>query len=205
MALVEDAYAIPFFDHDHSFCESLLWGDEHSPEWFNTISSLALCITTIQLHKKINDAILNLLLVSLFLNGLFSAAYHWSHAIGWGVLDRLMMSFIALFSFIRLPSYPIPNVTVIMAIFTTLSLHWETWFNILFGTYMATMVLKLYRLDDVIINRGICIIVASAIFWLFSDGLCLYHPLIRYIPGHAMWHIGLAVGLYQILPRLLYF
>ncbi|AYV84777.1 MAG: hypothetical protein Hyperionvirus38_15 [Hyperionvirus sp.] len=74
-------------------------------------------------------------------------------------------------------------------------------FRLAFGFVLAVIifgsifVLRLEKRDvDIYGLLGICLIIGSSILWLITEGMCPAVPWMKYIPGHGMWHIGLACG-----------
>lgn len=201
------------------------------PEYFNSISSLFITFIGINgMFKPNTDFFLDFLFSSLAINGITSALYHWYNNIGFGLLDRMSMVLIALSStllfmnhltkFIKLDKWSNINLvtkiaritvtTYFTVLFTIAGLHMEDLFNILFGLFLASLILfmlfinkhqKNLRIPDNILNygwKGIRFIALSGAFWLITENLCNSFGFIKYLYGYVVWHIFVSYGGYLI-------
>lgn len=95
-------------------------------------------------------------------------------------------------------------------LYTVAGLHYEEIFNYLFSCFLISLVVFMilihkYRVklrikyDIVKIGwKGIFYIVLSGFFWITSEKLCSSYPMIRYLHGHAIWHIAVSYGGYLV-------
>ncbi len=224
-------YQIDFFSFDHNFCESQIYSLTQHPEYLNSISSLFITFIGINgLIKPHTDFFLDFLFSSLAINGVTSALYHWFNNIGFGLLDRMSMILIAISStflfmnhihkFIKFDKWNninlITKITRIIVpsyftvLFTIAGLHMEDLFNILFGLFLASLILfmilvqrhqKNFRIPESIIEygwKGIKYIALSGLFWIITENLCNHLVFVKYLFGHVVWHVFVSYGGYLI-------
>jgi hypothetical protein len=81
-----------WYSFDRNFCESY---QSSAPEIFNSISSLSMTFFgLLALFLSGNHPLTTLISASLAFCGLGSFGYHWTLVKGWGLLDRLPMTFL---------------------------------------------------------------------------------------------------------------
>jgi hypothetical protein len=213
-----------FYSHDHSFCEAAIYGGP--PEYINSITSLFISFIGffgISKNKHSNNDIY-LLYGALFLNGFMSFAYHWTNYLGFGLLDRFTMILIAypaVSSSIKelLFLYPIELfykkiILVIKQIYFTLlitfcALGYEELFNGLFGLFLVTTLVFMHLVNNKrrtlsfqiykTIRFGLIgtyMIIFAGILWIVVEKLCFKFPTMKYVQGHAFWHIFVSLGGY---------
>jgi len=224
-------HIINFNDYDHNFCESSIYSPDPHPEYLNSISSLFITFIGVNgLFKPHINFNLITLYSALAINGITSCFYHYYNNIGFGLLDRMSMIIIAMSSvnlFIENINYflildrwehikllnRIINILVISYVtflFTISGLHMETLFNILFGLFLASLIIfmclinKHYNKLDIPYNlvlygnRGIMYILLSGIFWIITENLCNKIFFIKYLFGHVLWHFFVSYGGYIV-------
>jgi len=232
-------YTIDFNSYDHNFCESTIYSDTQHPEYINSLSSLFISfIGVIGLFKPNINFFLATLYSSLIVNGITSCFYHYFNSIGWGLLDRMSMILIALSS-INLFIYDINRIIILnryknirlvnrcisiitaaffTILFTVAGLHMETFFNIMFGLFLTSLIIFMYLIrrhyiklripyEIVLLGwRGITYIALSGIFWLLTENLCNKFYYIKFMFGHVWWHIFVSYGGYiiSLVPCYLY-
>ena len=223
-------YTIDYYAFDHSFCELTLY--ESPPEYVNSYTSLFLSFVGVfgfVMNPQIHDV--NLIYSAFVANGLTSFFYHYTNQIGWGLMDRFSMVMIATSCnnvFIKMLEMKkigyfynllrCGNMWITIYLLTVTGLHNEDLFNILFGFFLTSLFilmifLELYKfkleIPHKILNygwKGVLLILCAGIFWLVTEKLCSYHFIIKYLFGHAFWHIGVGLGGYYItlIPLYLY-
>lgn len=213
---------IGFFRHDHVFCEAKIYSEFYShdqPEYINSVTSLFISwigIFGIINNKRATNDILGLY-TSFIVNGICSCAYHFTHYIGWGLADRMSMIVISIYCcniFIRV--FTVSNVSglfihFIRLIFTSYilillvcaGLHNESQFNTLFGAFLVSLVMFVRFIHTVhgrheLANRGLAYMISAGVLWIVTEGLCKQYWIMKYLLGHAMWHIGISLGGYFI-------
>ena len=219
-------FEINFNNFDHNFCESTIYSNNQHPEYLNSISSLFITFVGLNGLRKTNDSIFHkLLFSSLAVNGITSCFYHYYNSIGWGLLDRMSMVLIALFSNIMFISninkiiqlnnnilnfIYILTITYFTILLTLTGLHVESLFNILFGLFLTSLMIFMYVINkyknnldipNKIINfgwSGIIYIGLSGFFWLTTEKLCTKIWYIKYLYGHVWWHIFVSYGGYLL-------
>lgn len=232
-------FEIDFNSFDHNFCESTIYSLDPHPEYLNAISSLFITFIGFNAFFKsgASDFLLQILYSSLFINGITSCFYHYYNNIGWGLLDRMSMILIATSStyifmyhldkIIRInrwentsfmmKSLHILVTTYFTILFTVAGLHLETLFNVLFGLFLASLVVYMYLFDKhqntlkipkQIINfgwDGIKYIAISGVFWIVTENLCSHIFFIKYLFGHIWWHVFVSYGgyLFSMVPNYL--
>jgi hypothetical protein len=250
--------SISFNTYDHNFCESTIYSNTQHPEYLNSISSLFISfIGYIGLNNPYNNFHTRMIYSSLFLNGITSCYYHYYNTIGWGLLDRLSMILIAMFSVynctiniqpililefytnnnthitnqntiqttnqttnqIKYKNKDIDTIITIIDIlvliyftilFTITSLHFESLFNILYGLFLTSLVIYIYKVDKHSIAlkipreivsfawTGIKCILLSGIFWIVTEKFCSQLFIFKYLFGHVWWHIFVSYGGYLL-------
>ena len=213
-----------FLDYDHSFCEASLYGK--APEYINSITSLFISIVGFigikYNHHHIYD--IYVLYSALLLNGLFSFGYHWTNNIGFGHLDRYTMILIAYSSIssgikelkylyqLSDKSYKISiflqqtYITILMVLCALKNLEI---FNVLFGIFLGLILIFIKLIDNKkselnykIVNTikyawiGIFMIAIAGICWIIIEKLCHTFNIMKYLHGHAFWHIFVSLGGY---------
>lgn len=223
-------YTIDYYAFDHSFCELTLY--ESPPEYVNSYTSLFLSLVGLfgfLMNPQNHDV--NLIYSAFVANGLTSFLYHYTNQIGWGLMDRFSMVMIATSCynvFIKLLEFKkigyfhnllrCANMWITIYLLTVTGLHNEYLFNILFGCFLTSLFvlmifLELYKskldIPQQILKygwKGVLLILCAGIFWIVTENLCSYHFIIKYLFGHAFWHIGVGLGGYYItlIPLYLY-
>jgi hypothetical protein len=245
-------FEIDFNRFDHNFCESTIYSTGPHPEYLNAVSSLFITFIGLNaLRKPDNDFFLQLLYSALAVNGITSCVYHWVNNIGWGLLDRMSMIIIAMSSIylfmLRINKIIIQDKwkhskllmsgihLLVCGYFTTLftiaGLHMESVFNVLFGLFLASLVVFMWlvnkhidknkakhkakhidngnlKITDQIVKfgwDGIKYIALSGTFWIVTENLCSYIWFIKYLFGHVMWHVFVSYGGYllSMVPKYL--
>lgn len=219
-----DTYWISPFAHDHGFCESKLLGH---PEPFNSLSCLFMIGIAVYGLKRIHNLLpaSRELLTSLAINGFCSFWYHFTGMIGWGIADRMSMILIAAYSLdvisaLGKKSRPstigstingsITKNIYLLALMMTCGLHHENLFNMLFGVFLAKVLYETayacYKLSSVvdpflIIRAAIggLSMLSGCVFWIVVETVCEHYPLVGLLQGHALWHVGLSYGAYQLI------
>ena len=218
---------------DHSFCEINIYGQ--APEYINSISSLfltffgifGLIFIKIGTSSNVNDV--KNIYTALIINGLCSFMYHFNNKLGWGLMDRFSMILITIpcytiavdllnLSKINKEIFRFIIITYITILMTVTGLQQEILFNILFGIFLASLIVFMfilqiqnnyYLIPKKILNKGwngVLSLVCAGSFWIITENLCLQYPFIKYLFGHAFWHFGCAYGGYLItlIPIFLY-
>jgi hypothetical protein len=216
-----------FLSIDHNFCEMNIYGQP--PEYINSYSALFLCfIGFFGLIKNIRLNDTAFIYISLIVNGFASFMYHYTNQLGFGMLDRASMLMIIIYfcnlSFHIFEMYRFKYIDFLRIIstiyFTTLimvyGLHYELLFDILFGVYLFTTIFFMviieyfYEKNEIpveILNYGwisVGLITIAGIFWIITESYCNYHPIIKYLYGHAIWHICVSLGAYFMTILMTY-
>jgi hypothetical protein len=55
-----------------------------------------------------------------------------------------------------------------------------------------------------ILNKGVFCCIFSAIIWIITETLCYKFEILRYLQGHAIWHIGMSYGMYLIIQHMIH-
>jgi hypothetical protein len=213
-----------FLDYDHSFCEATLYGK--APEYINAFTSLFISLVGLigikYNHHHIYD--IYILYSALLLNGIFSFGYHWTNNIGFGHLDRYTMILIAYASIsgglkeihylykLSNKSYKTAiflQQTYITILMVLCALKYLEIFNALFGIFLGLILVFIKLVDNKkselnykIINTikyawyGICMISFAGISWIIIEKLCNTFNIMKYLHGHAFWHIFVSFGGY---------
>jgi hypothetical protein len=224
-------YYIHFFDIDHPFCEVNLYGGP--PEYINSLTSLFLVfigLFGIKMNPIYYD--INLVYSSLIINGITSALYHFTNQIGWGLMDRFSMvmlvihcydigiKFLQLFNLCS-PFYEILRffkTFFVVFLLTITGLHYEQLFDTLFGFFLGTLLLFVIlvhsfriklSLPKILIEynwKGIFLITLAGLFWILTEKFCHQYYFIRFLFGHAIWHVAVALGGYYLMltPTYMY-
>lgn len=212
-----------FFKYDHSFCEALIYGS--APEYFNSFTSLFISLIGFlglyYNYHTINDMFI--LYSALLINGLASCAYHWTNYIGFGLFDRCSMILIAIpcinagiKELVYLYNLHINTNKILLFLnqvyFTFLitfcALGYEETFNGLFGVFLGLILVfiilvykktyHIYRIHRYISYGilGISMIFIAGVSWIIIEKLCHTVPFMRFLHGHALWHIFVSLGGY---------
>lgn len=208
-----------FQTFDHAFCESSVYGEKGSyPEYISAFTALLICFIGVNGLVKPNLSVFTSLFYgSLLINGLTSFFYHLFHSIGFGLMDRLSMILIV-FTSILLFTQQLPSTlqiilnTVLLAWVTIMlvvtSLHMLTLFTVLFGVYLIIMCIYVVFIQvPSSIKRfawiGIALILSGAFIWIITEQACHSYDWVKYIFGHAIWHVAVSFGGYLIslLPQ----
>jgi len=214
-----------FNDYDHSFCEATIYNN--GAEYINSITALFISfIGLFGLYYNKTDINSSMVYYSLVINGITSCAYHHTHYIGWGLLDRYSMVFVATYCynvFINLIIRDYPFVShllrfMVMTFLTILStftgLHNEEMFNILFGIFLTSVIMfiislsYIYNLNKIVFiygANGVILISLGGLLWIVTENLCYEYSVVKYLLGHSLWHITVSLGGYYLsmLPLLI--
>jgi hypothetical protein len=224
-------FYIDFFALDHPFCEVELYGGP--PEYINSITSLFLVfigLFGIKMNPICHD--INLIYSSLIVNGITSSLYHFTNQIGWGLMDRFSMIMLVIncynvgikfFKKFKMSSSFYESLRFfktlyIVFLLTITGLHYEQLFDALFGVFLGTLLLfvifihvnrKKLTLPNILVEynwKGIGLITLAGIFWIFTEKLCQHYYFVRFLFGHAIWHVSVALGGYYLIltPLFLY-
>ncbi len=185
---------INFNTFDHSFCEAKLFNN--GPEYISCLT--ALFISFIGLFGIIMNRIENntlFLYYSLIINGITSSLYHYTHYIGWGLMDRYSMILIAVYCFkiffkvlehnnnVRV-SHALKFISVLYIVYiqTFAGLHQEDYFNNMFGLFLISIFIFVIKISNIDYNiypklielsfKGIFLIVIAGISWIITENLC---------------------------------
>jgi|688.fasta_scaffold636759_1 hypothetical protein len=213
-------FYIEFNSYDHDFCEASIYNT--GSEYINSISALFISFIGmfgLYYNTDYSDNIA-MLYYSLIINGITSCIYHHTHYIGWGLLDRYSMIYISTYCYNIFISLLFTNnlfithllrlgiVTYLTILSTTAGLHNELMFNNLFGFFLGTILLflislrmKYQNLPKIIFYyglKGITLISVAGISWIITENLCNTYPIMKYLFGHAIWHIAVSLGGYYI-------
>ena len=97
--------------------------------------------------------------------------------------------------------------TILLAI---AGLHMESVFNVLFGLFLASLVVFMLlvnkhqqslKITDQIVKYGwdgIKYITLSGVFWILTENLCTHIWFIKYLFGHVWWHVFVSYGGYLV-------
>jgi hypothetical protein len=215
-----------FFQYDHGFCELKLYGAP--PEYINSITSLFISYMGffgMKNNNHLNNDIF-LLYAALFVNGFVSCAYHWTNYLGFGLLDRFSMILIAypaLSSCFKEVAY-LYNMNstnkkyfiickqIYFTILITLCAYgYEESFNALFGIFLGGNIIFIWlfykkksilsiKTNNLLFNSfiGLLLMLFAGISWITVEKLCDRFYIMKFIQGHAFWHIGVSIGGYLI-------
>jgi hypothetical protein len=213
-------FQIDFNEYDHDFCEASIYNN--GAEYINSISALFISFIGIFGLYYNRDYSLNICMLyySLIINGITSAVYHHTHYIGWGLLDRYSMIYISTYCYNIFLEVLITNHTYIshfmqlsIVIYLTIlsattGLHNEIMFNNLFGFFLASILvfllicrIKYYYTPRILFYygfKGIILISVAGISWIITENLCNKYLIMKYLYGHAIWHVSVSLGGYYI-------
>jgi len=213
-------FHIEFDKYDHDFCEASIYNT--GSEYINSLSALFISFIGIFGLYYNTDYCLNIsmLYYSLIINGITSCIYHHTHYIGWGLLDRYSMIYISTYCYNIFLSLLFSNnaffthlsrlsIVIYLTILSTVAgLHQELMFNNLFGFFLFTILLFLITLRMIHSNlpkiifyyglKGIALISVAGISWIITENLCNKYSIMKYLFGHAIWHIAVSLGGYYI-------
>ena len=210
---------INFDTFDHSFCEAKLFNN--GPEYFSCLTALFISFLGffgIIMNQLEENALF--LYYSFIINGITSSFYHYNHYIGWGLMDRYSMILIAIYCFKIFFKVLEPNNNTIwhsIRFFSTLyivfiqtfaGLHQEKYFNNMFGFFLVSILIFVIKISNVDYNlnhklidlsfKGIFLITIGGVSWIITENLCHSFTIMKYLLGHAVWHICVALGGYYI-------
>lgn len=210
---------IDFYTFDHSFCESKLFND--GPEYISCITALFISFVGffgIMMNKTEDNTLF--LYYSLIINGITSSLYHYFHNIGWGLMDRYSMILIAVFCFkiffkvLEQDNTKISHIIKFLSVLyltyiqTFAGLHQEDYFNNMFGFFLISILIFVIKISNIKYNynpiliklafKGIFLIATAGISWIITENLCESYSIMKYLLGHAIWHICVALGGYYI-------
>ncbi len=195
------SFSLDPFLFDHGFCESRVFNGH--PEYMNILSSLFMTYIGIQesirlYHKVKYNLILfnasrnaNNLLICLAVNGLTSALYHTYGNIGTGVLDRASMILIMISSYYYLNVLNVAFLLHILIAITSLALHIEDLFNLVFLIYLIVIYGLTYKY-----SRGAGLLILSVSAWAVTE---LFFCNIFTCFFHAIWHICCSISIKLII------
>jgi hypothetical protein len=215
---MSSSYLIEFNNYDHSFCEATIYSN--GAEYINSITALFISfIGLFGLYYNTTDINSSMMYYSLVLNGITSCAYHHTHYIGWGLLDRYSMVFVAAYCYnvfinLIIKDYPFIShllrfliVSYLTVLSTFTGLHNEFMFNMLFGVFLTSVIMfiislsYIYKLNKIVFiygAKGIILISIGGISWIVTENLCYEYNIIKYLMGHSLWHIAVSLGGYYI-------
>ena len=221
-------FQIDFTEYDHDFCEASIYNN--GAEYLNSIT--ALFISFIGLFglyfNSYNSINIDMLYYTLIINGITSAIYHHTHYIGWGLLDRYSMIYISTYCYNIFFELLISRKSVIsqllqfcIVIFLTFlsattGLHNEILFNNLFGFFLFSILIflilcriKYHNVPNILFYygyKGILLITIAGVSWIITENLCNHYVIMKYLFGHALWHIAVSLGGYYIslIPIYIY-
>jgi hypothetical protein len=209
----------------NGFCEGQIYGGP--PEYINAFTSLTmLFIGLIGLKNNIHtNRNIQMLFSSLTINGAASFLYHWTNYYGWGLFDALTMILIAIFGTCAMMEeiqylynirHPTLKTTLLpMTYFTIMlgapGLGYDGLFRIMFGSFLIIIAItlaiiydKLIKIDNLsyhILNNayiGVLYVIMAAICWIIIEVNCNLYYFVKYLPGHAFWHIFISYGCYHV-------
>jgi hypothetical protein len=213
---------ISFNLFDHHFCEYTLY----EAEYCNSISSLLISISGLYgFYNNSHDQIITSLFSSFIVNGISSFFYHWTGNIGWGLFDRISMVMIVCFSLIFVNKIinqllKISNCfnrfiglfiqTFVCLMLTFIGLHHEETFNIMFGLFFCILVGSIYLIEKNNMSNcaikniqmakyGIKLLLLASALWILTEKLCDKLNILRFLQGHAIWHLCCAIGGYILI------
>jgi len=206
------------------FCEGTLY----FPEYINSITSLFLVLSGyIGLFcSKNTNPFGKLFFASIFVNGIGSFGYHWTNHIGWRYIDEFSMVILSLSAMMstgmillkdKSNLYSICMVVIVSYLVIALvfdALDNISVFRIFFGIFLGIIcicMLYLIYLNNTIDKNilmypriGIVLLLLSSSTWLITETLCDRIYWIKYIPGHAIWHIGMSLCGYYLCQFIVY-
>ena len=180
------------------------------------------------MNPKIHD--INLVYSALIVNGITSSLYHFTNQIGWGLMDRFSMVMLVVYCYnlgikmcemfnmcgIFYELLRIFKTFFVVLLLTITGLHFEQLFDAMFGFFLGTLLLfvlfvhvnnkKLLIPQELIIYnwKGIGLITLAGSFWIFTEKLCHQYNFVKYLFGHAIWHVAVALGGYYLILTPLY-
>lgn len=159
----------------------------------------------------------------MIINGITSFLYHLTNYLGFGYLDRLSMVLIIYPSLIScinevsyLYHYNIKNLLFASQLYLTIIITFAAFnskeiFNILFAIFLLSITYFMilvnrkrfiinYKLRQLINNGviGVMLIYFAILAWIITEKLCTYIWFLKYLQGHALWHICIGFGGYLI-------
>jgi hypothetical protein len=210
---------INFDTFDHSFCESNVFSD--SREYVNCSTALFISFVGwfgLVMNSPEDNTVF--LYHTLVINGITSALYHYTHYIGWGLMDRYSMILIAVYCFkIFFTVFEIVHVKnhrfikflsvlYLTCIQTVAGLHHETQFNNMFGGVLISILIFLFKVRNsaysicpallTLAFKGMFLIKIGGILWILTENFCNTIGITKYLFGHGLWHICVALGGYYI-------
>jgi len=217
---IMSVFEINFYEYDHVFCEASIYNN--GAEYINSISALFISFIGLfglyfNSYHSIN---IDMLYYSLIINGITSCIYHHTHLIGWGLLDRNSMIYISTYCFsifleilmtkkrfiFDILQFIIVNYLTILSTIT--GLHNELVFNNLFGFFLfsilifiVTCSIRFQNVPKIIFYysfKGIFFITIAGISWIITENLCSEYVIMKYLYGHAVWHLAVSLGGYYI-------
>ena len=213
-------FQIDFNEYDHDFCEASIYNN--GAEYINSVSALFISFIGIfgLYYNTCISINIAMLYYSLIINGVTSAIYHHNHYIGWGLLDRYSMIYISTYCYniflevLYSSNLYLANLTQLCIVIfltslsTSTALHNEKLFNNLFGFFLGSILIFLIicrithpSLPNIIFNyglKGILLISLAGISWIITENLCHNYTIMKYLYGHAVWHIAVSLGGYYI-------
>ena len=213
-------FQIDFNEYDHDFCEASIYNN--GAEYINSISALFISFMGIfgLYYNRDYSVNISMLYYSLIINGITSAIYHHNHYIGWGLLDRYSMIYISTYCYNIFLEVLLNKHTVVshllqltIGIYLTYlssmaGLHNEDIFNNLFGLFLASILIFLlicriryHNIPRIIFYygfKGIILITVAGVSWIITENLCNKYPIMKYLYGHAIWHVAVSLGGYYI-------
>jgi hypothetical protein len=215
------AYLIPFTGPDHPFCEFYIYNK--APEYINATTSLMLVFYGMKGLLMFRKAVSHqrMLYMAFLVNGLTSCMYHSTNWIGWGLMDRFSMLLIAWNCYMLFLEVlrahtriwaPLLDcmrfgITMYMTVMMTIAgLHNEPLFDTLFGTFLGSLILVLgmvscmrrtFPLSSSILKdgwKGVGYIGMAGAAWILTEKWCLSYVVLKYVMGHAVWHVGVSYG-----------
>ena len=205
---------VDFYEYDHGFCESTIYENIYQPEFINSVSSL--CITFVGIFGLIYNSRyqpnISMVYNTFIINGICSCMYHYTHYIGWGLADRFSMILMVVYCYNICIQYLNMNnlikiicISFIVSLLTVTGLNNETLFNILFGVFLISIIvcINMARLSltyqrYALGKKGIQYIVLAGVLWIITEMFCNHIWIMKYMVGHAFWHIGVSIGGYYI-------
>ena len=210
---------INFDTFDHSFCESTVFSNGR--EYINCSTALFISFVGwfgLVMNPPEDNTVF--LYHTLVINGITSALYHYTHYIGWGLMDRYSMILIAVYCFkifftvfdiVRVRNYhfiKFLSVLYLTCIQTVTGLHQETHFNNMFGGVLISIVVFLFKVRNssysicpallTLAFKGMFLIKIGGILWILTENFCKTTGITKYLFGHGFWHICVALGGYYI-------
>jgi len=211
-------FEISFNNYDHSFCESNNYSSE--VEYINSTSALFISlIGMFGVYFNKTDINSSMFYYCLIVNGITSSIYHHTHSIGWGLLDRYSMIYLAAYCYNMLINpiiryYPKTshliriNIIIYLSVLSTYTgLHNENMFNNLFGLFLVSAIafimflIRVYNINKMLVCysvKGILLIGLGGTCWIITENLCFQYAVMKYLMGHALWHVLVSLGGYYI-------